>query len=67
MNETVVMRLTVSAAVGAGVFIVAGIGALMANAIKQEIGVAVPITAAISTAVTVYVIDTLTERRSGAT
>lgn len=66
MNETTTMRLTLSAAIGAGVFVATGLGVLVVKAAKQEIGVAIPITAAISTAVTVYVIDTLTERRSRA-
>lgn len=66
MNETVVMRTYVSLAVGAAAFAIGGLGALAVKAVKQEIGVAVPLAAAISAAVTVYVIDTLTERRSRA-
>lgn len=66
MNETMVMRAAVSAAVGAGAFAIAGLSALAVKAVKQEVGVAVPLAAAISSAVTVYVIDTLTERRSRA-
>lgn len=64
MNETIVMRAAVSAAVGVAAFAIGGIGALAVKAVKQEVGVAVPLAAAISAAVTVYAIDTLTERRS---